>query len=140
MAFRSFFFPLNLTILIFFSLLLLIFWVWAIIDCLRSKLTTAEKLFWILIIIILNVIGALLYLILSKASKKSIIKTKKFKGKNLVRSKKNRVIAGVCGGIGEYLEIDPVVIRLLWILLTLISFGTGILAYIIAWIIIPKGK
>jgi len=134
------FFSINLTILVFFSLLILIFWVWIIIDCLRSKLETSEKLIWILIILIFNVIGALLYLIFSKGRKKKIIKTKKFKGKNLVRSKKNKVIAGVCGGIGNYLDIDPVLIRLLWVLLILVSFGTGILAYIIAWIIIPKEK
>ena len=134
------FFSINLTILVFFSLLILIFWVWIIIDCLRSKLETSEKLIWILIILIFNVIGALLYLIFSKGRKKKIIKTKKFKGKNLVRSKKNKVIAGVCGGNGNYLDIDPVLLRLLWVLLILVSFGTGILAYIIAWIIIPKEK
>ena len=39
--------------------------------------------------------------------------------KTLYRSKGNRVIAGVCGGIGEYMDIDPTVIRLLWVLATL---------------------
>lgn len=55
----------------------------------------------------------------------------------LYRSKSNRIIAGVCGGIGEYLGIDPTLIRLLWILFSL-SIGAGLLAYIIAWIIIPE--
>jgi len=64
----------------------------------------------------------------------------KVKGKKLLRSKKNRVIAGVCGGIGEYLGIDPTLIRLVWILFTLLSAGAGILAYIISWIIIPEKK
>ena len=59
--------------------------------------------------------------------------------KKLHRSKKNRVIAGVCGGLGEYFGIDPVIIRLLW-LLFLFAMGTGILAYIIAWIVIPEEK
>ena len=59
--------------------------------------------------------------------------------KKLYRSKKNRVIAGVCGGIGEYFNIDPTIIRLLWILL-IFAGGSGILAYIIAWIIIPEQK
>ncbi|MBW2980084.1 PspC domain-containing protein [Candidatus Woesearchaeota archaeon] len=60
--------------------------------------------------------------------------------KRLYRSKKNRVLAGVCSGIGEYLEVDPTVVRLIWVILTLVSFGVGILAYILAWIIIPEGK
>lgn len=62
------------------------------------------------------------------------------KGKRLLRTKKNRVIAGVCGGIGEYFNVDPTIIRLLWVIVTFISFGAGILAYIIAWIIIPEEK
>ena len=59
--------------------------------------------------------------------------------KKLYRSKKNKVIAGVCGGIGEYFNIDPVIIRLLWTLFIFVG-GSGILAYIIAWIIIPQEK
>lgn len=62
------------------------------------------------------------------------------KNKKLFRSSKNRMLAGVCGGIGEYFGIDPTVIRLLWVLFTVFSMGVGILAYIIAWIIIPEGK
>ncbi len=59
------------------------------------------------------------------------------KTKRLYRSGKNKIIAGVCGGIGEYFNVDPVIIRLVWILFSL-AYGSGILAYIIAWIIIPK--
>ena len=59
------------------------------------------------------------------------------KPKRLYRSNKNRMIAGVCGGLAEYFNIDPTIVRLIWVLLTLISVGAGILAYIIAWIIIP---
>jgi phage shock protein PspC (stress-responsive transcriptional regulator) len=58
--------------------------------------------------------------------------------KRLFRSRSERVLGGVCGGLGEYLDTDPVVIRLLWVLLTLISLGTGLLIYLIAWIIIPE--
>lgn len=58
--------------------------------------------------------------------------------KRLYRSGKNRIIAGVCGGIGEYFGIDPVIVRLIWVILTLFSFGFGVPAYIIAWIIIPR--
>ncbi len=56
--------------------------------------------------------------------------------KKLYRSKKNRILAGVCGGIGEYLDVDPTLIRLLWILLSL--HGFGVVGYIIALIIIPE--
>ena len=57
--------------------------------------------------------------------------------KRLYRSKKNRVLAGVCGGIGEYLNVDPVIIRLIWVIFML-AYGAGILAYLIAWLIIPE--
>lgn len=57
--------------------------------------------------------------------------------KRLYRSGKNKILGGVCGGLGEYFNIDPVIIRLLWVLFSL-AYGTGILAYIITWIIIPR--
>lgn len=57
--------------------------------------------------------------------------------KELRRSRMNRTICGVCGGIGEYLNIDPTVIRVLWVLFSLAG-GAGLLAYIIAVFIIPE--
>lgn len=56
--------------------------------------------------------------------------------KRLYRSAKERILGGVCGGIGEYLNVDPTIIRVIWILFGLSGFG--ILAYLIAWLIIPK--
>lgn len=50
---------------------------------------------------------------------------------------RNRMLCGVCGGIGEYFNIDPTVIRLLWIIFSVVG-GCGILAYIIAAIVIPE--
>ncbi len=55
--------------------------------------------------------------------------------KKLYRIEQGKLIAGVCGGIAEYLNIDPTVIRLIWALVAL--SGAGILAYIIAMLIIP---
>jgi phage shock protein C len=55
----------------------------------------------------------------------------------LNRSKKNRKIAGVCGGIAEYFDIDPIIIRLITLILVL-SAGGGLIAYIIAWIVVPE--
>ena len=57
--------------------------------------------------------------------------------KKIYRSTKNRVIAGVCGGIAEYFNLDPTLVRLIVALLTLASVGTGIVAYIVAALIMP---
>jgi phage shock protein C len=57
--------------------------------------------------------------------------------KRLYRSGSDKILGGVCGGIAEYLGVDPVIIRLLWIIGTLV-WGAGIIAYIIAWIIVPR--
>ena len=57
--------------------------------------------------------------------------------KRLYRSRKDRILCGVCGGIGEYLGVDPTIVRLLWILFSL-AYGAGILAYILACIVIPE--
>ncbi len=57
--------------------------------------------------------------------------------KRLYRSKTNRILGGICGGIAEYLDVDPTIIRLIWVLITLV-YGVGILAYLIAWLIIPE--
>ena len=55
----------------------------------------------------------------------------------LRRSRKDRMIGGVCGGLGEYFHIDPVIIRLIFVLL-LFANGIGLLAYILFWIIVPE--
>jgi len=61
------------------------------------------------------------------------------KNKKLFRSTKNKMVAGVCGGIGEFFNIDPTVIRLLWVVFTIFTgIVGGLLAYIVAWIIIPE--
>jgi phage shock protein C len=59
--------------------------------------------------------------------------------RRLYRSQTNKVIAGVCGGLGEYLNVDTTVVRLLWILLTLMG-GSGIIVYILAYFIVPVGS
>lgn len=57
--------------------------------------------------------------------------------KKLYRSKKDKKIGGVCGGIGEYFGIDSTLIRLIAVILIFIS-GAGLIAYIVAWAIIPE--
>ena len=59
--------------------------------------------------------------------------------KRLYRSEKNKVFAGICGGLGEYLGVDPVVLRLFWFLIVIFSgVFPGIIAYILAIFIVPK--
>jgi phage shock protein C len=57
--------------------------------------------------------------------------------KKLYRSRSNKMIAGICGGLAEYMDADPTVIRLVAALLVLAG-GLSIWAYLIAWVIIPE--
>jgi phage shock protein C len=57
----------------------------------------------------------------------------------LQRSQRNRMIAGVCGGLAEWLGWDPTVVRVLYVLISVISVAfPGILVYLLLWIIMPK--
>lgn len=59
--------------------------------------------------------------------------------KKLYRSNKNKVWAGIIGGVGEYFDIDPVILRLLWLLIAVFTgFFPALIAYIIAIFIVPK--
>lgn len=57
--------------------------------------------------------------------------------KRLYKSDRNKIIDGVCGGIAEYFGIDPTLVRLLWVLLCALG-GSGVIAYIIAAVIVPR--
>ena len=57
-------------------------------------------------------------------------------GKKLYKSRQNRVIDGICGGIAEYFGVDPTIVRILWVLITLLG-GSGLILYIVAMIIMP---
>jgi phage shock protein PspC (stress-responsive transcriptional regulator) len=59
-------------------------------------------------------------------------------GKVLVRRQDNRIVAGVCSGFADYLGMDVNLVRVLVALLTLFTAGTGILAYLLAWAVIPE--
>jgi phage shock protein PspC (stress-responsive transcriptional regulator) len=56
----------------------------------------------------------------------------------LTRSESDRRIAGVCGGLGEYFGIDPILIRIGFVVLGLM--GPGVLVYIVLWIVMPRGE
>ena len=62
---------------------------------------------------------------------------RKMNMKRLYRSRTNKVVAGVCGGIGEYFNIDPVIPRIIFLLVALPG-GISILVYFIFWLLIPK--
>ena len=57
--------------------------------------------------------------------------------KRLFRSRRDRILGGVCGGLGNYLNVVPVRVRVVWAIL-FFAAGVGFLAYILAWIIIPE--
>ena len=59
-------------------------------------------------------------------------------GKVLRRSREQRMLSGVSGGIAEYLNIDATLVRLGWVVLTFITGGAAILGYVVAWIVIPE--
>ena len=57
----------------------------------------------------------------------------------LYRHPTHQILGGVCGGLAEYLNIDPVLVRLLWVVMTIPTAGAGILAYIVLWLLLPVG-
>ncbi|HUR60928.1 MAG TPA: PspC domain-containing protein [Candidatus Thermoplasmatota archaeon] len=58
--------------------------------------------------------------------------------KRFFRSKSDRKLAGVCGGLAAYLNMDPTLVRILWVVLTIASFGVGVLAYLVFWMAAPE--
>lgn len=64
---------------------------------------------------------------------------RKMENKKLYRSMVNKKLCGVCGGLGEYFDLDPTLIRLLWVCASLFTAGfPGLLAYIVCAIIVPQ--
>ena len=59
-------------------------------------------------------------------------------GRKLYRSRSNRMITGVCGGIGEFFNIDPTLVRLGVVLLSLFTLGTAVVGYLIASVVVPN--
>jgi phage shock protein C len=71
-----------------------------------------------------------------------MVKSKTTKSKDIKRlylSETDKKLSGVCGGIGEYFDIDPTLIRLSWIIVTVVTgFIPGLIAYLVVAIVIPK--
>ena len=58
--------------------------------------------------------------------------------KKLYLSDTDKKLGGVCGGLGEYFDKDPTLVRIIFVLLILFSFGFGVFAYLLMWLIIPR--
>ncbi len=59
--------------------------------------------------------------------------------KKLYRSNKNKIFAGIIGGVGEYFDVDPVILRLLWVLIIVFTgLVPGVVAYLIAMLVVPE--
>ncbi len=58
--------------------------------------------------------------------------------KTLRRSQMDRQIGGVCGGLAEYLDIDPTAVRVGYVLLSILTAFSGVLVYIVLWMVIPE--
>ncbi len=57
--------------------------------------------------------------------------------KKLTLSRTDKKIAGVCGGFAEYLDMDPTLVRLIWVIMALFV-GWGVIGYLVAWIVMPE--
>lgn len=58
--------------------------------------------------------------------------------KRLYRSGKNKYLGGVCGGVAEYFNLDPTLIRILWVIIVFFPPGLGVILYILLWIFVPR--
>lgn len=99
-------------------------------DVISGFFSTAIDIIWPLAIIVAGV------LVLSAVRKGGF--GSRTSGKRLYRSRSNRKIAGVCGGLADYFSIDPATIRIAFLILIFISGATIIPIYLILWIVVPE--
>ena len=61
------------------------------------------------------------------------------RGRKIYREREGRTLAGLCAGLGAYLEVDPVFVRLVWVAVTcLTGVLPGVLAYVVGWVVVPE--
>ncbi|MFW5990750.1 MAG: PspC domain-containing protein [Candidatus Nanoarchaeia archaeon] len=127
-------FPFTMLFVLGFIILSFVVWLWALIDCIKSRLSTEEKIIWIIVILFFHFIGAILYFLL-----KGKIKMGNTKNKTLFRKIDDRMLGGVCAGVAQHLDLDVSLVRLLWVIITIFTgIWPGVLVYIIAWAVIPE--
>jgi phage shock protein C len=95
------------------------------------------RFFWPLLLVVIGV-----WILGSQLSKSAAEGDQKAESagppKNLYRSTSERMVAGVCGGLADFLRIDPSIVRILWVLAALASVGLGVLVYMVMWILVPE--
>ena len=96
---------------------------------------------WVVLSIIGAIIGGVLaylaaWMVMPEATEPSPVPV----GRRLTRSNTDRKVAGVCGGIAEYFDVDATPIRLLWVMVSIFCLAVvgGVIAYLVAWLIIPR--
>jgi len=67
----------------------------------------------------------------------SNLRESQWKGKRLYRSRRDRKIAGICAGLAEYLGVDPVLMRVAWVIFAFLSAGIAVLLYLVLILVIP---
>jgi len=97
---------------------------------LRFIITAMVILFWVLLIKHLSNKR-------NEANTDTEGKVENLKNRRLLRSGTDKMICGVCGGIGSYMNIDPAMVRLSWVFFSIASMGTGLLIYAAAAILLP---
>jgi len=60
-----------------------------------------------------------------------------YQEKKLYRSEQRKVFGGVCGGLAEYFGWDVTILRVLWVVATIFMLGTGLIAYLVLWLVMP---
>ena len=101
------------------------------------------RLVWVILSVVPGVIigGILVYLLAWLIMPEATAPARRAnRGERLFRSVSDRKVAGVCGGLAEYLRVDPTPLRLLWVVLSVLpgAIAGGLIAYVVAWIIIPS--
>jgi len=104
---------------------------------------TLVRLAWIILALVPGIIigGVLAYVIAwIVLPEGDTVEPRREAGQRLLRSATDRKIAGVCGGLAEYLGVDPTLVRLAWVILSIYpgAIICGIIAYAVAWIVVPK--
>jgi phage shock protein C len=68
----------------------------------------------------------------------SDVRVSEWKGKRLYRSRTDRQLAGICGGLGDYFDCDSTLVRVAWVIITFLSAGLAVLAYLVLILVIPN--
>jgi phage shock protein C len=111
-------------------------------DLLPWRLETLWRTLWAVLLPLL-LIGGGIYLVLSFMGKAPDVRRLRQSGQQLPlrRSRQDRMIAGVCGGLARYLNVDALVVRMAWVLISVATVGTlGVVLYILAVLLIPAGE